>query len=134
MDTIMQKFSPAHVRMGRKLCVILWGYRRKVDAPSVNTLRVQLPQALLTLLGWRAGQPIRLKANGEHLQCTGVNMPCAVRATKPLKKSRPQRALFDRQWAQALIQLHRGPKSRRWRVERAGRLTPIDSIKTESIS
>lgn len=133
MNALIQNVSPAHVRVNRTLSVIPWGYRRQMDTPGVNTLRMQLPPALLALLGWRAGQPIRFRVNAEHLQCTGVNMPCAVRATRPLKKSRPQRLRFEREWAKALIQLRRGPKSRRWSVELGGKGAPINSPKTESI-
>lgn len=132
MNSAVQKPSPAINRTRQTLSVIPWAYRRQAERASVSTLRAQLPPALLVLLNWRAGEAIRLKANGDQLQCTGVSIPCSLWATCSLKKSRLQRVQFDQKWAKASIQLRREPKSRRWSVETSGRLAPINSIKPGS--
>jgi hypothetical protein len=79
---------------------------------GAGALRVQLPAALTRLLGWRVGHRLQARASARGVQLSASQVPSALHAMVPRKRSGADRVRFQRRWQQALRRLRREPKRR----------------------
>lgn len=98
------------------------GYHAALGVPGVNSLRLQLPPALLAVQGWSVGQPLRRYVDGQAIHFRAAAVANALGRRQPRRRMPAQRIRFERRWADVLRQLRRGPKSRRWEVVRCGEM------------
>ena len=85
---------------------------------GAGALRVQLPEPLTRLLGWRVGQGLQVRASARGVQLSVSHAPSALHATVPRKRSGADRVRFQRRWQQALRRLRRESRRRHGSIAR----------------
>ncbi|MDO8767375.1 MAG: hypothetical protein Q7K57_01440 [Burkholderiaceae bacterium] len=87
---------------------------RLARAPGAGRLTVQLPLALIRLLGWRVGQRLKVLASEQGVTLSVRRVSSVWRAPVPRKRRAADQVRFQRRWQQALRALRRKPDKRRW--------------------
>lgn len=112
----IRKTSIGKARPRFTLLVTPHGYHCARERSTVSSVRVPLPPALMALLGWRPGWPIRVRASANGIECRSLRQSSTARPWSPKKSSCAQRVRFARRYAEVLQQLSRSSASRHWSI------------------